>query len=86
MAVRGLPHISTAGVRQPTKTGNYMFPAAQGSLIVSMPKPEKLIWQENVIEKYHGEIYKHGDAECPALTENAVLFTTGGEKYARSTR
>lgn len=38
----------------------------------------KIIWQVNAIEKYNGEIFKHGDAEAPLLTKNAVLYTTGG--------
>lgn len=40
----------------------------------------KIIWKVNAIEKYTGEIYKHGDAEAPLLTNNAVLYTTGGEQ------
>jgi outer membrane protein assembly factor BamB len=40
----------------------------------------KIIWQVNTIEKYKGEIYKHGDAECVLLIKNAVLYTTGGEE------
>lgn len=38
------------------------------------------IWQVNAIENYGGEIFKHGDAECPLLTSNAVLYTTGGKE------
>lgn len=40
----------------------------------------KIIWQVNTIEKYGGEIYKHGDAESPLVIAEAVLFTTGGEQ------
>ncbi len=38
------------------------------------------IWQISAIENYGGEIFKHGDAECPLLTEKTVLYTTGGEE------
>ncbi|MBT6763407.1 MAG: PQQ-like beta-propeller repeat protein, partial [Prolixibacteraceae bacterium] len=37
-------------------------------------------WQVNAPEKFSGEIYKHGDSESPLLINNAVLYTTGGEK------
>ncbi len=40
----------------------------------------QIIWKVNAIEKYGGEIYKHGDAESLCLIDNAVLYTTGGEK------
>jgi len=40
----------------------------------------KIIWQVNASEEYGGEIHKHGDTESPVLTENAVLYTTGGEE------
>jgi len=40
----------------------------------------KKIWQVDVIEKYSGEIYKHGDSESPLLIKNAVVYTTGGEQ------
>ena len=39
-----------------------------------------IIWQENAIEKYGGEIYKHGDAESVLLAGNLVVYLTGGEK------
>jgi outer membrane protein assembly factor BamB len=42
----------------------------------------KILWQVNASKKYNGEIYKHGDAECPLVIENAVLYTTGGEQNA----
>ncbi len=38
------------------------------------------IWRVNAAAKYNGEIYTHGDAESPLVIENAVLYTTGGEK------
>ena len=41
-------------------------------------KTGKIIWQVDVVEKYHGEIYKHGDAENLLVIENAVVYTTGG--------
>jgi len=43
-------------------------------------KTGKIIWQVDVIRKYNGEIFKHGDAEHPLVLQNAVVYTTGGEE------
>ena len=40
----------------------------------------EIIWAQNTSKIYGGEIHKHGDAESPVLTKNAVLYTTGGEE------
>ncbi len=40
----------------------------------------KIIWQVNAIEKYGGEIFKHGDAESVLLANDLVLYLTGGEE------
>lgn len=39
----------------------------------------EIIWQINAIEKYGGEIYKHGDAESVLINEDLVFYLTGGE-------
>lgn len=39
----------------------------------------KIIWQVNAIEKFKGEIYKHGDAEAPLIVDDIVVYMTGGE-------
>jgi outer membrane protein assembly factor BamB len=59
--------------------GKLYVSSGTGQLNCIEAKTGKIIWQVDVIKKYNGEIYKHGDAECPTLTENAVLFTAGGE-------
>ncbi len=61
------------------ENGKLYVSSGTGQLNCIDAKTGKINWQVDVIKKYHGEIYKHGDAECPALTENAVLFTAGGE-------
>lgn len=61
------------------ENGKLYVSSGTGQLNCIDAESGKIIWQVDVIKKYNGEIYKHGDAECPALTENAVLFTAGGE-------
>jgi len=43
-------------------------------------KSGKIIWQIDGIKNYSGAIYKHGDAENLLVLENAVVYTTGGDK------
>jgi len=40
----------------------------------------KIIWQINAVEKYEGEIHRHGDSESPLVLKNCVVFTTGGKQ------
>ena len=43
-------------------------------------KNGKIIWQEDVITNFKGEIYDHGDAENPLIVKDLVVFTTGGDE------
>lgn len=43
-------------------------------------KSGKIIWQVDVIKKYGGEIYDHGDAENPLIVDDMVIYTTGGDE------
>lgn len=61
------------------ENGKLYVSSGTGQLNCIDAETGKIVWQVDVIKKYQGEIYKHGDAECPALTENAVLYTAGGE-------
>jgi outer membrane protein assembly factor BamB len=40
-----------------------------------------ILWQVDVIDKYSGEIFVHGDAESPLIVNDVVVYTTGGDKY-----
>ena len=40
----------------------------------------KIMWQVHAIKTYNGELFKYGDSECLLLTEDAVLYTTGGDQ------
>jgi outer membrane protein assembly factor BamB len=62
------------------ENGKLYVASGTGQLNCIDAETGKIIWQVNTIEKYKGEIYKHGDAEAPLLTNNAVLYTTGGEQ------
>lgn len=62
------------------ENGKLYVSSGTGQLSCIDAKTGKTVWQIDAIEKYGGEIYKHGDAECPLLTQDAVLYTTGGEQ------
>ena len=40
----------------------------------------EIIWSVDVIKDYNGEIHQHGDAECPLIVGELVVFTTGGDE------
>jgi outer membrane protein assembly factor BamB len=40
----------------------------------------EIIWTVDVIKDYNGEIHQHGDAECPLVVGELVVYTTGGDE------
>lgn len=65
----------------PTYENGYLYVASgTGQLNRIDAKTGKIIWQKNVIKEYNGEIFKHGDTECPLLYKDLVFYTTGGEE------
>lgn len=42
----------------------------------------KSIWKVDAVDKYGGEIHRHGDAEVPLVVGNLVVFIVGGESYS----
>ncbi|NLO02025.1 MAG: PQQ-binding-like beta-propeller repeat protein [Bacteroidales bacterium] len=40
----------------------------------------EIIWNVDVISEYGGTIHQHGDAECPLIVGELVVFTTGGDE------
>lgn len=62
------------------ENGKLYVASGTGQLNCVNAKTGEMIWNLNVIEKFDGEIFKHGDTECPLIVDNIVLYTTGGEK------
>lgn len=62
------------------ENGKLYVASGTGQMNCIDAKSGKIDWQVNTIEKYKGEIYKHGDAECPLVLDQIVLYTTGGEE------
>lgn len=60
--------------------GKLYVSSGTGQLNCIDSKTGKIIWQIDAIKKYNGEIYKHGDAECPLVLKDIVIYTTGGEE------
>jgi outer membrane protein assembly factor BamB len=40
----------------------------------------KIIWQVDAMKEYGAEPHKHGESESLVLSDNAVVYTTGGEQ------
>ncbi|MCF6333987.1 MAG: PQQ-like beta-propeller repeat protein [Draconibacterium sp.] len=62
------------------ENGNLYVASGTGQMNCIDAKSGEVIWHVDASKKYHGEIFKHGDAECPLVIKNAVLYTTGGEE------
>ncbi len=62
------------------ENGKLYVSSGTGQVSCIDAKTGKIIWQENVIKNFNGEIYDHGDAENPLIIGDVVVFTTGGEE------
>ncbi len=62
------------------ENGKLFVSSGTGQLNCIDTKTGKITWQIDAIEKYKGEIYKHGDAENPLVLKDIVIYTTGGEE------
>lgn len=62
------------------ENGKLYVSSGTGQVSCIDAKNGEIIWQENIIQKYKGEIYAHGDAENPLIAGDLVVFTTGGEE------
>ncbi len=40
----------------------------------------KTMWSVDAVNKYSGQIHRHGDAEAPLIVDNKVVYLTGGEE------
>ena len=62
------------------ENGKLFVSSGTGQVSCVDAKTGKIAWQENIIQKYNGKIYDHGDAENPLIAGDVVVFTTGGEE------
>lgn len=58
--------------------GKLYVSSGTGQLSCVEAKSGKLLWQVNAVEKYSGEIHRHGDAEAPLLVNDLVAYMVGG--------
>jgi outer membrane protein assembly factor BamB len=40
----------------------------------------EILWRVDVLDKYNGEVPRHGDSESPLIVNDLVVYTTGGEE------
>ncbi|WP_347840240.1 PQQ-binding-like beta-propeller repeat protein [uncultured Draconibacterium sp.] len=60
--------------------GKLYVSSGTGQLSCIDAQTGKLIWKVDAVEKYGGEIHRHGDAEAPLVVHNMVAYMVGGEK------
>ncbi len=64
----------------PTIENGVIYLASDLGRIVAMQASDgKILWSVNAHEKFKGEYHRFGIAESVLLTENAVIYTTGGK-------
>ena len=61
--------------------GKLYVSSGTGQLSCIDAKTGRNIWSVNAVEKYEGEIHRHGDSEVPLVVGNLVVYLVGGEKY-----
>ena len=63
----------------PTVSGNSVYVSSgTGEICRIDATTGSIIWKVDASVKYNGEIHKHGNAESLLLTDDAVVYTTGG--------
>lgn len=60
--------------------GKLYVSSGTGQLSSIDAKVGKIIWKVNAVEKYEGEIHRHGDSEAPLVVDDLVVYLVGGEK------
>lgn len=61
--------------------GKLYVSSGTGQLSCIDAKDGRLIWKVNAVEKYEGEIHRHGDSEAPLVVDSLVVYLVGGEKH-----
>ena len=60
--------------------GKIYVSSGTGQLSCINAENGEIIWRIDAIDKYEGQIHRHGDAEAPLIVDNKVVYLTGGEK------
>ncbi|MEE4284974.1 MAG: PQQ-binding-like beta-propeller repeat protein [Mariniphaga sp.] len=63
------------------ENGKLYVVSGTGQLSCVDAQSGEMVWQVDAIDKYNGEIHRHGDSESPLLVNDLVVYTTGGENY-----
>jgi outer membrane protein assembly factor BamB len=64
------------------ENGKLYLASGMGEICAVDAQSGKIIWKVDAIEKYSGEVPRHGDSESPLLVNDVVVYTTGGEKVS----
>lgn len=62
------------------ENGKLYVASGTGQLSCVNAQSGKIIWQVNAVEKFSGEVPRHGDSESPLVVNELVVYATGGEE------
>jgi outer membrane protein assembly factor BamB len=62
------------------ESGKLYVASGTGQLSCVNAQSGEIIWQVNAVEKFEGEVPRHGDSESPLVVNDLVVYVTGGEK------
>ncbi|MGM0621383.1 MAG: PQQ-binding-like beta-propeller repeat protein [Bacteroidota bacterium] len=63
------------------ENGKLYVASGTGQLSCIDAQSGEIVWQVDAVDKYGGEIHRHGDSESPLLVNDLVVYTTGGDNY-----
>jgi outer membrane protein assembly factor BamB len=61
------------------ENGKLYVASGTGQLSCIDAQSGEIVWQVDAVDKYGGEIHRHGDSESPLLVNDLVVYTVGGE-------
>jgi outer membrane protein assembly factor BamB len=62
------------------ESGKLYVASGTGQLSCVNAQSGEIIWQVNAVEKFKGEVPRHGDSESPLVVNGLVVYVTGGEE------
>ncbi|MDD4109210.1 MAG: PQQ-like beta-propeller repeat protein [Prolixibacteraceae bacterium] len=64
------------------QNGKLFVSSGTGQLICISASTGEVLWNVDAVDKYGGMVHKHGDAECPLIAGDLVVYAVGGEQNA----
>lgn len=62
------------------ENGKLYVASGTGQLCCIDANSGKILWRVDAVDKYIGEVPRHGDSESPLIVDDLVVYSTGGEK------